>query len=485
MSKQYTFQSISLLGILSLLFSIAILPPLAISLFIHDGEMDELLKSFLIIITIGFLLWFPFRTDHMMLRKKDGFLIVVFFWVILSIFGSIPFIIAFDISLADSLFESVSGLTTTGATVLQGLDTMPPSILFYRAELQWIGGMGLVVLAVAIIPRLGIGGMSIYLAEAPGPMKDEKLTSRLMDSSRIIWRIYVLITLSCTLAYWLAGMTFFDAISHSMATVSTGGFSTHDQSLGYFQNPIIEYIAVVFMLLGAINFSVHYLAIHKLSIMTYIHDVEVRAFFSTVIVVIIICASSLSVYGYYDTAEQSIRNSTFEVVSVITSTGFGTVDFSLWPTFLPLMLILISFVGGCGGSTAGGMKVLRMLVLTKLSYREIKRLLHPDGIFPVRLGGKGIIQEKHLKGIFGYFSLYIFTFVVLLLLMVLANVDQVTAFSAIATCMNNMGPGLGEVTMSFASLSDTAKYISIAAMLLGRLEIISILVLFHPKFWTT
>ena len=447
--------------------------------------MDELIETLLIVITIGFLLWYPFKTRQIKLRKKDGFFIVVFFWVVLSVFGAIPFIIAFDISLADSFFESVSGLTTTGATVLQGLDTMPPSILFYRAELQWIGGMGLVVLATAIIPRLGIGGMSIYLAEAPGPMKDEKLTSRLVDSSRIIWRIYVLITVLCALAYWLAGMSFFDAVSHSMTTVSTGGFSTHDQSLGYFQNPIIEFIAVVFMLLGAINFSVHYLALHKMSVITYFRDVEVRAFFATIIVMVFICTLSLSFYGYYENIGQSFRNSLFEVVSVITSTGFGTVDFSLWPAFLPLSLILISFVGGCGGSTAGGMKVLRMLVLTRLSYREIKRLLHPAGNFPVRLGSKGIIQEKHLKGIFGYFSLYILTFVILLLLMVMTNVDQVTAFSAIATCMNNMGPGLGEVTMSFASLSDTAKYIAIAAMLLGRLEIISILVLFHPKFWTS
>jgi len=340
------------------------------------------------------------------------------------------------------------------------------------------------VLAVAVIPQLGIGGMSIYTAEVPGVMKEEKLTPRLNKTASILWKMYFGLTIACGVSYWLAGMGVYDAISHSLATVSTGGFSTHDQSLNYFHSPIIEIIAIVFMMLGAINFSLHFLVFRGRSFKAYFKDEEVRLFFMIVVFsALIIIITLLNVFDGYHHIFRTVLNSFFTVVSMITSTGFVTVDYSAWPLFIPFFLIIVGFIGGCGGSTAGGMKVLRILILLKLINREMKRLLHPQGVFFVRLNKRSRIQDKTLQSVFGFFSLYVASFSVLLLLMMLDGVDQVTAFSAIATCMNNMGPGLGDVTSSFAGLDDSAKLISVASMLLGRLEVVSVLVLLSPEYW--
>ena len=459
------------------------MPAIVVSFIYADNEAGHLFEAFIACFTVGLLFWLPTWKTNITLRKRDGFLVVVFFWLVLAFFGSIPFMLSLDETVLNALFESVSGLTTTGATVFSNLDTMPPSILFYRQELQWFGGIGLVVLAVAVIPHLGIGGMSIYKAEAPGPMKEERFTPRLMNSSKIIAKIYIGITLACAVAYWLVGMSAFDAVAHSLSTVSTGGFSTHDSSLGYFHSPAIEMIATVFMLLGATNFSIHYIVLRKGSISAYFKDVEVRSFLIIVVTFIVIAALTLLLTNYYTDPVMILRNTIFEVVSVITSTGFGGAgDFSRWPLFLPVLFIMISFIGGCGGSTAGGMKVLRVLILAKLFYREIIKLIHPKGVFTIKLKF-GAVPERTLHSIFGYFSLYAASFIILLLLMMAVGVDQVTAFSAIATCMNNLGPGLGDVSTSFSSLNDAAKSLSIFSMLLGRLEVVSILVLFSPGFW--
>lgn len=471
-------------GSLCLLFSIIFIPPLFVSIWYQDAVAMRFLEALTINIAIGLTLWFPFRLVKCDLYRRDGFLIIVLVWLVVGLLASIPFDLILHTSVVDSLFEAVSGVTTTGATVLSGLDDMPPSLLFYRQELQWFGGMGLIVLAVAVIPQLGIGGMSIYSAEVPGVMKEEKLTPRLKETASILWKIYVGLTITCALAYWLAGMTPFDAISHSLTTLSTGGFSTHDASMGYFHSATIEIIAVVFMLLGAINFSLHFIALKKRSIKVYFQDEEVRLFFIIIFAsIVLITVVILQLFDGYHHVFRSILNSIFVVVTMITSTGFGTVDYSAWPLFIPFFLILIGFVGGCGGSTAGGMKVIRFLVLFKLIAREMKRLLHPAGIFHIRLNGRSRIANKTLQSVFGFFSLYIAAFSALLLLMMADGVDYVTAFSAIATCMNNMGPGLGEVVSSFASLDDSSKLISITAMLLGRLEVVSVLVLLSPEYW--
>jgi trk system potassium uptake protein TrkH len=342
--------------------------------------------------------------------------------------------------------------------------------------------MGLVVLAVAIMPMLGIGGMRMYRAEIPGPMKDEKLAPRLTHSLRSLWLIYVVLTLACALAYWLAGMSVFDAVAHSFSTVSTGGFSTHDASLGYYESIPVTLIACFFMLLGGINFSIHFRFRSALNLQVYLRDLETRMFLLFVLTGFTILTTVLWFTGEYETLTDTLVFGGFEVISVITSTGFGEADFSSWPLFLPVLLIFISFIGGCGGSTAGGMKVMRILLLFKQSLQEIYMLVHPRAQHTVKIGSQ-VVSEFTRSAVWGFFSLYAVTFVLLMLGMMAVGVDQVTAFSAIATCMNNLGPGLGDVAYTFASLSDAAKYISAFAMLLGRLEIFTVVVLLSPTFW--
>ena len=470
-------------GSLCLLFSVIFIPPIVVSLIYNDGVLSEFTDSLILTLVLGLILWLPFRSKTAELYRRDGFLIIVLVWLALSFISSIPFDLILHTSIVDSLFEAVSGVTTTGATVLSGLDKMPPSLLFYRQELQWFGGMGLIVLAVAVIPQLGIGGMSIYKAEVPGVMKEEKMTPRLSKTASLLWKMYVGITLACAISYWLAGMTIYDALAHSLATVSTGGFSTHDQSLNYFHSPVIEIIAIIFMLLGAINFSIHFIVLKQRSLKVYFKDEEVVLFLGIVLSAIAIVFLTLQTVNYFHYTLKDLLDTSFTIVSMITSTGFVTVDYSYWPLFIPFFLMLIGFVGGCGGSTAGGMKVMRILILIKLVKRELYRLLHPKGIFHIRLNGRNKIASRTLQSVFGFFALYVGSFVVLLLLMMADGIDQVTAFSAIATCMNNMGPGLGTVTQSFSGLDDLAKLISVTSMLLGRLEVVSVLVLLSPEYW--
>ncbi len=473
---------LSVTGLLICIFSIKLVLPILISWRYQDGETQNLMSVFLVILGTGAALWLFNHRAKPNIQRREGFLIVVLFWLALGSLGALPLMLSLNLSFVDALFESVSGLTTTGATVLQGLDFMHPSILFYRQEIQWFGGMGLVVLAVAILPVLGIGGMSLYRAEIPGPMKDEKMTPRLSSGTRYLWVLYVAITAACALAYWLAGMSPFDAVSHSFTTVSTGGFSTHDASLAYFDSPLIEAIAIVFMLAGAINFGVHFVALQQHSLRPYWRDVEVRGFLGFVALSTLLITAGLWYSHYYGGVLSDLRNAVFEVVSVITSTGFGTVDFNAWPLVWPTLLIAISFIGGCGGSTAGGMKVLRVLILFRLGYRELIRLRHPKGVFLVKLNGR-VIPERTLQSVLGFFSVYVASFVVMMLALMATGLDQVSAYSAVATCINNLGPGMGEVSQSFASVSDAGKLISVVAMLMGRLEVFSVLVLLHPGFW--
>ncbi len=474
--------SIRIVLFLSMGFSLTMLPPALVSLWYQDGQWDSFLKAFLIGFVISFSLWLPLRQRVSALRRRDGFIVVSMFWIVLSLLGSLPFLFGEHLNFVDALFESVSGFTTTGATVVTDIESLPRSILYYRHQLQWLGGMGLVVLAVAILPLLGIGGMHIYRAETPGPMKDEKIMPRLIHSARAMWMIYIALTIACALSYWLAGMTLFDAVAHSFSTISTGGFSTHDASLGYFASDTIELVAAVFMLLGAINFSVHFMVLRKKSLTPYFHDVEVRTFLVFVIATTLLIALVLRWTGYYPSLLSALINADFEVVSVITSTGFAAADFTQWPTFVPVLLIFISFIGGCGGSTAGGMKVMRVLLLIRQALREVDHLIHPRSIRLVKIGGR-ILPESTAQAIWGFFGMYVMVFVVLMLSMMATGLDQITAFSAVATSINNLGPGLGDVAYTFATVGADAKLISVLAMLLGRLEIFSLLVLLSPRFW--
>ena len=472
-----------ILGILLMIFSITMIPPALVSHIYDDGVYSIFYLCLGITFSTGFIFWLPAHKVSQELRTRDGFVVTVMFWLVLSLFGAIPFALAqeLNLSIVDAVFESMSGLTTTGATVITGIDDLPKSILFYRQQLQWLGGMGIIVLAVAILPMLGIGGMQLYRAETPGPVKDSKLTPRIAETAKALWYIYASLTLVCTLSYWLAGMSFFDAITHSFSTVAIGGFSTHDQSIGYFDSQLIESIATIFMIISALNFSLHFFAWRKQSIGHYWQDPEVKFFIGTLLLTIVVSVSILSITKTYEPL-RAVSESVFMAVSIATTTGFATTDFTSWPTVLPFMLMLTAFAGGCAGSTAGGMKIIRVLLIVKQGHREIKRLVHPNGVFPVKLSQKPV-SEKILQAVWGFFSVYMMMFVLMLLTLMATGLDQITAWSAVAATLNNLGPGLGDVATNYGNINDTAKWVLCFSMLLGRLEVFTLLILFTPIFW--
>jgi trk system potassium uptake protein TrkH len=472
------------LGILLALFSLTLLPPIFIAWWVNDASLLAFLYAFCLIVVTGLLLWLPVKDVHKELRLRDGFVVVVLFWAGLGITGSVPLILSEvpHLSFTDAVFESLSGLTTTGATVITGIDNLPIPILFYRQELQWLGGMGIIVLAVAILPILGIGGMQLYRAETPGPLKDTKLTPRITETAKALWYIYLTLTIVCALLYWLAGMSVFDAIAHSFSTVSIGGFSTHDQSIGFFNSKLIDTIAVIFMLLSGINFTLHFLAWSHVSIKPYWYDAELRAYLLILSSVCVVCCLYLVFMGDYQDASMAVTDGIFQAVSIATTTGFTTTQYQNWPTFLPVLLLFASFVGACAGSTGGGLKVIRVLLLSRQGMREIKRLVHPNAVISIKIGNKPV-TEKVINAVWGFFATYIATFAILQLALMATGLDQVTAFSAMAACMNNMGPGLGDVSANYGSINDTAKWLLCIAMLLGRLEIFTLLVLLTPTFW--
>mgnify|MGYP001157003449 FL=1 len=472
------------LGVLLVMFSTTLLPPILIALIGKDGGLQPFLIAYVTTLLVGGALWFPLRHQRRELRVRDGFLIVVLFWTVLALFGAFPLLLSADleISITDALFESMSGLTTTGATVLTGLDALPASILYYRQQLQWLGGMGIIVLAVAVMPMLGVGGMQLYRAETPGPMKDNKLTPRITETAKALWYIYLGLTVSCALAYWAAGMTFFDAVGHAFSTVAIGGFSTHDASLGFFNSSAIALIAICFMLISAVNFALHFTVVRGRSPGAYLRDPEVRAFAGFVSVVILITVTLLFVWDVYSGAGDTLIHGIFQVVSIGTTTGFTTTGFHWWPSFLPVMLIIMSAVGGCAGSTAGGMKMIRLVLLYKQGRREINQLIHPSAIFSVKLGNKPV-PDHVINAVWGFFALYTLSYVGLSLAMAATGTDLVTAFSAVTACLNNLGPGLGAVSQNYAGLESQAKWVLTITMLLGRLEIFTLLVLLTPAFW--
>lgn len=465
-----------------LLFSGALLPPLLVSLIYHDGDASFFGFSILLSVAIGLITLFSTYKCKLQLTKRDGFIIVVALWFATSLLGALIFVLALNLPAADAFFESVSAFTTTGATVITGLDQLPKSILFFRQEMQWLGGIGVVVSAVALLPMLGVGGMQMFKAETPGPMKDEKLTPRISHTAQILWRLYLVMTIVCAFFYWEGGMPPFDAIAHSLSTVSTGGFSTHDSSLAYYDSVFIENVAIVFMLLGGINFSVHFMAWRNLSIKHYTHNLEAKTFLIVILIAVLITTLVLYIYGEHNNFEEALRYAGFTVVSVVTSTGYGIDDFSQWPLLLPLLLMFLSFVGGCAGSTAGGMKVIRFLIMGKGVILEMKRLIHPNMVKSLQLERK-TLSPVVADSVRSFFSVYVALFAVFMLLLMSQGIDQVTAFSAVATCINNLGPGLHDVAANFQSVPDPAKWELSFAMLLGRLEIFTMLVLLSPQYW--
>lgn len=470
-------------GAVIALSSLIILPSLILAIIWSEPTVVPFAEGIIAPFILGSLLWFIFRNNRYELRLRDGFLITGGIWFISSLVTAIPFYMALpNLSFTDALFESISGLTTTGATMLVGLDAMPKSLLFFRASLNFFGGMGIVILAVAVLPMLKIGGMQLFKAESTGPVKDNKLTPRIAETARTLWIVYLGLNVFCALAYWVAGMSLFDATTHALATIATGGFSTHDNGFAFWNSGLLDGIAIVFMFLGGVSFSMHWFAWRAATLEHYQASSELKAFVGIIIVISLIVTIYLWVLGIFPYFPDALRHGTFQVVSSITTTGFVTTGFIHWPGMLPMLLMMISFIGGCSGSTAGGMKVARVQLVVQQGLRELKQLVHPKAQFLVTMGGKRV-SESVVISVGGFCALYVSVYLILLLLLVADGVDTNTAFSAVAACLNNLGPGLGQVAADFQSLSNFSTWLLSFAMLVGRLEIFTILVLFTPAFW--
>lgn len=471
-------------GVLVMGFALTLLVPLGFSWWWQDGAQDAYDEAFLISFASGFCLWLVSRRGGYALKNRDGFLLVTLVWLVLPAFACLPFMLKLGLSFTDAYFEAVSGLTTTGATVIEGLDRLPPSINLWRGLLVWLGGMGLVVLAVAVLPLLGIGGRQIFRAETPGPMKESQLTPRLAETAKGLWLVYALITAACIATYYAAGMSGFDAVMHAFTTMGLGGFSSHDASFGYWNSPAIEAASIVFMLLAGINFATHFLAFRGRSLRPYARDPEIFWYFLVVLGSVLGVALFLRLQGIYGDFANALRFAAFNVVSIATTTGYANTDYAQWPVFAPLWMLFLCSFATSAGSTGGGIKMVRALILFKQTYRELIRAIHPSAVWPVRLGGQ-VVPNKILFAVLAFAFVYMVVIATLTLVMTVSGLDVITAFSAIVASFNNTGPGLGEVgpATTFAALSDFQTWVCTFAMLLGRLEIFTLLVVLTPAFW--
>ncbi len=477
--------TLKLIGFLLMMFSSSMLTPIVVNFVYQDGQWQAFFFSFIVTALTGLLLWAPNRHQKKELKTRDGFLIVSLFWVVICCFSALPFIFSIhpNNGLTDSLFESVSGFTTSGATVFFNLDKLPHDILFYRQQLQFLGGMGIIVLAVAILPMLGIGGLQLYKAETPGPLKDTKLTPRITETAKTLWFIYLGLTALCFCSYHLAGMSWFDAIGESFATVSTGGFSLHSQSFAYYHSSAIELIGCVFMFLGGINFSLHFFCFKHRRLIHYWQDEECRFYLMMVLAACMFITLSLLTHDvFFEKKHHVFIKSLFNVVSLSTTTGYTSASFNLWPNFAPILIMLLAIIGGSASSTSGGIKVIRFLLFFKGTQREIQRLIHPNAILQIKFCSQ-VLPKRILQSMWGFLSAYITIFIVLVLLLMALDNDLITSFSAVVASLSNAGAGLGGVSDNFGHLSLASKWLLMVAMLLGRLEIFSLLVLFTPSFW--
>ncbi len=470
---------LNLFSVLVLFFSFSYIFPIVVSIIFNDGALHIFVKTLVAISLIGIIGLAATRNINNELSQKDGFVIIVMFWVVLSIAGSIPFYLS-GMSIIDSFFESMSGITTTGATVISNIDALPESVLFYRQMLQWMGGMGLIVLAIAVMPLLGIGGGQIYKTEIPGAMGEQRLTPRIKETAQALWSIYLGLTILCALLYYLGGMSAFDAISHAMSTVAIGGFSTHNESIGYFNSSTIEIICIVFMLLSAFSFTLHYFAIYKRKPLKYFYDPEFRFFFSILLLVLV---ASLFINSFSDYENSpNFKEIIFHSVSMITTTGFSISDTSDWPLSVSFLLLVGAFVGACSGSVGGGVKSWRVMIMLNHAYSNIMKMIHPNSVISLKIGSRSVDDEV-ATSVWGFFSIYVISFMILLLAVLTSGLDLESAFSAVGACLNNLGPGLGAVSENYSNISSFTKSVLAFAMLLGRLEIFTLLVILTPMFW--
>lgn len=473
------------LGMMLILFSLTYLFPVIASLIFQDGTLVDFVWAMLMTFLSGALLWYVTRRFKGELSVRHGYLLVVVMWTAIPAFATLPLLMVLpNLSFTDAYFETMSGLTTSGGTVLTGLDTLPPAINIWRHELVWLGGMGIIVLAVAIMPLLGIGGRQLYKAETPGPMKDSTLTPRITETARSLWLVYLGITLACIASLKLAGMNWLDAVCHAFSAMGLGGFSTHDASIEYFHSPLIEFVMIVFMLLAVVNFATHFLVIREKSFRPYLRDVEGSSSIILLLVSCVVVALFLWWQAVYPSFWTALRYASFNLISIATSAGYANTDFSLWPIFAPLWMLFLSSIGASSGSTGGGIKMIRTIILFKQAGREFTKILHPSAIAPMKIGG-AIIPNNIVFSVLAFIFLYFMTVVILVFAMLISGLDFLTAFTAVLASINNVGPGLGQVgpASNYSGLSDFQTWLCTFAMLVGRLEIITLLIIFSPKFW--
>jgi len=476
---------LNVLSVVTLLFALSMTGPLLVSYWLNDGALSAFGRGMAITAAIGMLVRMLTRGRRRELQVRDGFLLVALGWSLMPAFAALPMMFYLqELSFTDAYFEGVAGLTTTGATVLSGLDYLPESINFWRCQMQWMGGMGIIVLAVAILPLLGVGGSQMFRAETPGPMKDTKLTPRITETAKGLWLVYVGFTIACALAFDWAGMDPLDAVMHAFTTMALGGMSSHDASFAYWDSPLIEAVAITFMLVGGMNFSTHFLAFRRLSPDVYARDPEILPFLTVVAVSVIGIALFLWGQGVYAGFAEALRYAAFNVVATGTTTGFASTDYSRWPALAPLWMLVLCGFATCSGSTGSGIKMIRATIMAKQTLRELKRIVHPRAYISIKVGGRPVDNDI-VFAILAFMLAYGASIILTTMLLAATGVDIITAFSAAFACINNLGPGLGEVgpAGSYAGLSDFQTWVCAFAMLLGRLELLSLIVVLTPAFW--
>jgi trk system potassium uptake protein TrkH len=479
------FTIIHIFGVVTMGFSGLMATCLATSAIADDGAMNAFLTGTAVTLLAGGAMFFPTLKTPKKVSRQAGFLLVSLTWSLVPVFCTIPLLVYMPhLSFVDAYFEVTSGLTTTGATVLSGLDNLPMSINLWRHELNWIAGMGIIIFAVAILPILGIGGMQLYIAETPGSVKESDLPPRIAQTAKALWMVYAGISIACIIALKLAGMNWFDAICHAFAAMSLGGFSTHDSSVGYFNSLPIEMVLTIFQLIAAINFASHFIALKRRSLKPYWDDMEAKAFLTLVLGSCVLAAAVLWGDGTYPDFGTALRHATFNLVSIATDCGFASQDFNQWPIFVPMWMLFLSCLSASSGSTGGGIRMIRTIILMKQARMELFKFIHPAAIRSLRIGDNAI-GNNIVTSVMGFIFLYFISIVILVFTLLFSGMDFISAFSAIIACFNNAGPGLGQVgpAGNYASLSDFQTGVCTFAMLLGRVQIFSIVILFVPEFW--
>ncbi|PJD92712.1 MAG: potassium transporter [Legionella sp.] len=473
-----------LIGLLLVLFSVTMLPPLVINVIFSETIWLPFIVPFLLIVTTGSVLWFMNRNQYNLLKIREGFLIVVIIWLATSFFASLPFLLFKELphTVTDAIFETVSGLTTTGAAVFTRINDLPHAILYYRQQLQFTGGLGIIVLAVAIFPMLGMGGTQLFRVDSTGPKKDNKLTPRIAQTAKVLWLIYCLTTLSCAFCYWYCGMNWFYAIGESFATVSTGGFSMHDESFLYYHSTAIQVFACAFMLFGSVSFSLHFLVFQQHNWRLYWQDEEFRFYVKALMMVCILMLGTMVLTQYFSAHSHHYVDTLFMLISLSTTTGFTLVGFDEWPSFIPILVIFMSLIGGCAGSSTGGLKVLRLMLIGKHSKREFERLIHPQASLSIKMDQR-TVSESIIQSVTGYVCLFFGIFALFILIFMALGNDFLSSFSIVAAGLANSGMGIGSISHDFSGLNEPSKWMMILSMIIGRLELYPLFILMTRSFW--